>query len=76
MVAFPKYNVKKTQPKAFCDVDWACLSQSVYIHFRALTVSMLNLKRCRYLTLKAPNKNCSRQNFNFLLLSFEENNKA
>ena len=25
------------------------------------------------LTLKAPNKNCSRQHFNFLLLSFEEN---
>ena len=24
------------------------------------------------LTLKAPNKNCSRQQFNFLLLSFEE----
>ena len=26
-----------------------------------------------YLTLKAPNKNCSRRHFNFLLLSFEEN---
>ena len=26
------------------------------------------------LTLKAPNKNCSRRHFNFLLLSFEENN--
>ena len=25
------------------------------------------------LTLKAPNKNCSRQHFNLLLLSFEEN---
>ena len=25
------------------------------------------------LTLKAPNKNCSRRHFNFLLLSFEEN---
>ena len=25
------------------------------------------------LTLKTPNKNCSRQHFNFLLLSFEEN---
>ena len=25
------------------------------------------------LTLKVPNKNCSRQHFNFLLLSFEEN---
>ena len=25
------------------------------------------------LTLKAPNKNCSRQHFNFLLLSFKEN---
>ena len=27
----------------------------------------------QYLTLKAPNKNCSRPHFNFLLLSFEEN---
>ena len=26
------------------------------------------------LNLKAPNKNCSRRHFNFLLLSFEENN--
>ena len=26
-----------------------------------------------YLTLKVPNKNCSRRHFNFLLLSFEEN---
>ena len=26
-----------------------------------------------HITLKAPNKNCSRQHFNFLLLSFEEN---
>ena len=26
-----------------------------------------------YLTLKAPNKNCSSRHFNFLLLSFEEN---
>ena len=25
------------------------------------------------LTLKAPNKNCSRQHFNVLFLSFEEN---
>ena len=25
------------------------------------------------LTLKTPNKNCSRRHFNFLLLSFEEN---
>ena len=25
------------------------------------------------LTLKAPHKNCSSRNFNFLLLSFEEN---
>ena len=25
------------------------------------------------LTLKGPNKNCSRRHFNFLLLSFEEN---
>ena len=25
------------------------------------------------LTFKAPNENCSRQHFNFLLLSFEEN---
>ena len=25
------------------------------------------------LTLKAPNKNCSRRHFNFLLLSLEEN---
>ena len=25
------------------------------------------------LTLKAPNKNCSRRQYNFLLLSFEEN---
>ena len=25
------------------------------------------------LTLKAPNKNCSRRHFNFLLLSFEDN---
>ena len=30
--------------------------------------------KARYvLTLKAPNKNCSRRHFNFLLLSFEEN---
>ena len=28
---------------------------------------------CKMLTLKAPNKNCSRRHFNFLLLSFEEN---
>ena len=28
---------------------------------------------CILLTLKAPNKNCSRRHFNFLLLSFEEN---
>ena len=28
---------------------------------------------CSYLTLKAPNKNCSRQHFIFVLLSFEEN---
>ena len=27
----------------------------------------------RVLTLKAPNKNCSRQHFNFSLLSFNEN---
>ena len=27
---------------------------------------------CICLTLKAPNKNCSRRHFNFLLLSFEE----
>ena len=26
-----------------------------------------------YLTLKAPNKNCSRRHFNLLLLSFKEN---
>ena len=26
-----------------------------------------------FLTLKAPNKNCSRRHFNFLLISFEEN---
>ena len=34
------------------------------------------LHRCcsdRELTLKAPNKNCSRRHYNFLLLSFEEN---
>ena len=27
----------------------------------------------KMLTLKAPNKNCSRRHFNFLLLSFKEN---
>ena len=31
------------------------------------------LKFSYLLTLKAPNKNCSRRHFNFLLLSFEEN---
>ena len=28
--------------------------------------------KIKILTLKAPNKNCSRRHFNFLLLSFEE----
>ena len=32
-----------------------------------------HVNQLRHLTLKAPNKNCSRQHFNFLLLSFEEN---
>ena len=32
-----------------------------------------NVKKVYSLTLKAPNKNCSRRHFNFLLLSFEEN---
>ena len=37
-------------------------------------VELLPLKAFLFtLTLKAPNKNCSRQHFNFLLLSFEEN---
>ena len=30
-------------------------------------------KQQQFLTLKVPNKNCSRRHFNFLLLSFEEN---
>ena len=30
-------------------------------------------EKCDFLNFKAPNKNCSRRHFNFLLLSFEEN---
>ena len=36
-------------------------------HARTQTLQLTDL------TLKAPNKNCSRRHFNFLLLSFEEN---
>ena len=37
------------------------------------TTTDTNNDKDRYLTLKAPNKNCSRRHFNFLLLSFKEN---
>ena len=37
-----------------------------------LVASIVSLK-IQILTLKAPNKNCSRRHFNFFLLSFEEN---
>ena len=39
----------------------------------AYTVSNLNIWAVWLLTLKAPNKNCSRWHFDFLLLSFEGN---
>ena len=37
------------------------------------TVSIIILHKTPKLTLKAPNQNCSRRHFNFLLLSFQEN---
>ena len=37
------------------------------------TDTIFNYHQILILTLKAPNKNCSRRHFNFLLLSFEEN---
>ena len=38
------------------------------------TTALLPLKEYKLtLTLKAPNKNCSRRHFNFLFLSFKEN---
>ena len=36
-------------------------------------IDLVSLPYFLSLTLKVPNKNCSRQHFNFLLLSFEEN---
>ena len=38
-----------------------------------LMLNIRNILEDSYLTLKAPNKNCSRRYFKFLLLSFEEN---
>ena len=48
---------------------WA-LSKIFIENFEPLNV--YQAWRC-ILTLKAPNKNCSRRHFNFLILSFEEN---
>ena len=55
-------------PKVFEPLKFYCISiqlERTPPHWLGLT--------CYTLTLKAPNKNCSRLHFNFLLLSFEEN---
>ena len=51
-----------------------------FLHFKGkiaiiimCTTTNSGFSRNLPLTLKAPNKNCSRRHFNFLLLSFEEN---
>ena len=44
------------------------INQLAQLHFENSQVHL-----CFVLTLKRPNKNCSRRHFNFLLLSFKEN---
>ena len=39
-------------------------------------IGQFGVKSDSSLTLKAPNKKCSRRHFNFLLLSFEENKQG
>ena len=55
----------------------ACMRTGLFLIFVASWLNLCNNSNQTQffipLSLKAPNKNCSRQHFNFLLLSFEEN---
>ena len=51
-------------------------SAAILVHLGRLFIkhkNTIDYRLCK-LTLKAPNKNCSRRHFNFLLLSFALNN--
>ena len=57
------------KPLPFKALVGSCFSDLHYLKYRDSLQFFLNFS----LTLKAPNKHCSRQHFNFLLLYLEEN---
>ena len=56
-----------------CVITDISVRVSISVGSSAGISKILIIKFSYLLTLKAPNKNCSRRHFNFLLLSFEEN---
>ena len=61
--------------RSFCTAKASHFVQKLLTFFSVKNISALILYTCilEDLTLGAPNKNCSRRHFNFLLLCLEEN---
>ena len=70
-----KFLLQFYKEKKFHVFLFACFSNKTPSRKGSALIERTCLHRSKFfpLTLKAPNKNCSRRHFNFLLLFFEEN---